>query len=773
MAIPSDYFLLYHGVNLKGVSQVGTLLFSKDDLELFPLLALFLSITRKEYEKMVVMETFRTLCETLNVEKPSNITALYSLQYRCIHTIKKNQNPENMIRLRDTFSYLFKERLLAKNNYQKLLSLFEIPKMNTLEEISTMNPFSFQDKKQQLLTLIQKFETLTEKEKSCLEIEAYLDAQKFSVGITGVMNAGKSTMVNALLGAEVLGTSVVPETANLSILKYGEVPKARVFFWNQEEWDTIVHMAVKIEEMKNFVRETEKVFGEGLKNYIQAQSRVVEIEVKNLSSYTSAEHSGKKCNLVKYVELQTPLRFLQEDVEIVDTPGLDDPVIQREEITKSYISRSDMLLHLMNVSQSATQKDIGFIIDALLYQNVSKLIVIITRADTVSRSALDEVIHYTKSAIESELKIQNKNTKLEHILNSITFLPISGKMAFLARTNEEEAKALGFTLEKSGILNLEHILLETLFGKSSQKSQLIISTAIKKLRTVFHKEKETLAYALILSSQSQEEVEQAWEDFALKKQNNKETMTSLSEDMEYHRENLLAYRVSLTHLLNDAFYLLQTVVRERVVSDVRYSYEKTKKKPEDSRIKVIIETAIKDGILDIVREYRYKLSQKCETLYEQMQEQYEGLDLPSLPEYEEERLFTTFVHGDFLTQNNDLLIAEILMAIDENKAKEIQALDVHVERVLKEALNFIERDVSKKLEVLSLSLIEALIPLLQNPIDRLQSSMEEKEKILGKQRTQYNNEGGINHSIAIEIYEKIQALTAIEEELEGVWDDIS
>ena len=58
---------------------------------------------------------------------------------------------------------------------------------------------------------------------------------------------------------------------------------------------------------------------------------------------------------MKYVELGSKLDFLSDGIEIVDTPGLDDPVIQREEITKSiFISACDMMLHLMNVSQSAT-----------------------------------------------------------------------------------------------------------------------------------------------------------------------------------------------------------------------------------------------------------------------------------------------------------------------------------------------------------------------------------------------------------------------------------
>ena len=60
-----------------------------------------------------------------------------------------------------------------------------------------------------------------------------------------------------------------------------------------------------------------------------------------------------------------------------------------------------MLFHLMNVSQSASQKDIEFLVDALLYQNITKLLIVITRADTVDKKALDEVIAYTKAVHQS------------------------------------------------------------------------------------------------------------------------------------------------------------------------------------------------------------------------------------------------------------------------------------------------------------------------------------------------------------------------------------
>ena len=71
---------------------------------------------------------------------------------------------------------------------------------------------------------------------SLTHIMEKLENQHFSIGITGVLSAGKSTFLNALLSQEILGSSSVPETANLTILRYGESAGARVHFWSKEQW---------------------------------------------------------------------------------------------------------------------------------------------------------------------------------------------------------------------------------------------------------------------------------------------------------------------------------------------------------------------------------------------------------------------------------------------------------------------------------------------------------------------------------------------------------
>ena len=75
-----------------------------------------------------------------------------------------------------------------------------------------------------------------------------MNNQKFSIGITGVMNAGKSTMLNALMGKEIFWSAVVPETANLTIVKHNPTDNAKVFIGIRKSGKKIEDSANSLEK---------------------------------------------------------------------------------------------------------------------------------------------------------------------------------------------------------------------------------------------------------------------------------------------------------------------------------------------------------------------------------------------------------------------------------------------------------------------------------------------------------------------------------------------
>lgn len=764
MGVTSDYFLLYHGIHFDENEAELALALPVTEEENLKLFALFLTISRKAFDDFSSLPSFPKLCKTLNTPVPKGLKELYALQKEIIHLLTEHNSRTAYETLQKTFEVLMHEGLLNKQNYKKLVSLFTFQGSESEEE-KQISAFSFLEEKKQLTESLHSLEAFMVEKKKAEEIRRFLNAQKFSVGITGVMNAGKSTMINALMGKEILGTSVIPETANLTLLQYAQEPSANVFYWNRREWEAIVSSSKELESMREYVTQTEQAFQGDLAKYILETSRMDEIALTQLPQYTSAAHSGKKCNLVKYVTLKTDLKYLQDGVEIVDTPGLDDPVIQREEITKQYISRCDMLLHLMNVSQSATQKDVEFIIDAVLYQNITKVLIVITRADTVSREALDEVIKYTRKAIEDALKVQNKESRLDYLLKTIHFIAISGKNALLCRTDVDKAKSLGMTVENTGMSALEAYLQENLFGASSQKSQLLIRAGRQKIRSLIEAERSRYKNELILASKSKEELEAQYVHFSAEKEKITEKIQSLKEDLNYEKTHLQELSEALDQFLSSEFYTLQTILRERVVSDVRYAYQTSKKIPESSRTEVIIQTAFKDGIIDIVRDYRYRLVKKFEEVSEQYGIKYKNAALPQAEFFDAETFFGDAFSRGFLTQNNSLFIQNIQDVIQRSKAKALPAMDMQIKEIVKVRFLPLEEEIREKLKQLTLVFIEKFVDSLEEPLLEEESFLVQEEKHLKAYIANDDKSESGDRTSVLEIHEKMKKLEKIEKDL--------
>ncbi len=780
MSLANDYFLLFHGINnMEQTSTFGTTE-NKDKEEFFDISALILSATRKDYERFITLDSFKKLVLKITNKDVKNLDDLYQLQYCVIDSIQSDTKNCQIEQMHESFEYLKKHNIIGDSEYNKLVSLFDPEELSICDDeidvedeliIETKKPFK--EIKSELDDLVNELKDIfnsNDFKEELQETTNYLANQKFSIGITGVMNAGKSTMLNALMGQEILGSAVVPETANLTIVKHGK-PEANVFYWNKEEWNRIENSANEIDSIKEFVNETKKIFGDNLPNLIKEESHSEKVDINNLAAYTSAEASGKKCNLVKYVELKSDLNFLADGIEIVDTPGLDDPVIQREEITKEYLAQCDLMLHLMNVSQSATLKDVEFIIDALLYQNITKLLIVITRADTVSKEQLDEVINYTKSSIKRQLIAQNKDSKLDYILNSIKFIPISGKMALLHRTGRSsEAIEAGYNLEDTGILEIEDYLDETLFGTQSSKTDLIIKGAKTQIIKTIEKELKSFNYELVLLSKSKEELEADLDDFNKKKDTNQKIFTSLKEDINIYKKDAKEYIKTLETFLNTELIDLQNVIKQRVFNDVKYSFEKTKKRPESSRIKTIVETAIKDGIVDVIRDYRYKFIKKSQSIGEICEQKYQDLGFVmghKNDNFDARGFFQDDFKSGFLTSSNEVLISKIVNEVSKSKANKLSELDRNIIAFIKEEFEPIEKNILSKANSISEILIENFFNEIAEPLKVFEHKLQKDEKSLQDRIATFEENESNKDKLTIDIHKKIKKLETINKGLKS------
>ena len=670
------------------------------------------------------------------------------------------------------FDLLRKEEIISYDVSRRLISLIALIDEKKVEKIalhvkeSQSEDNFYKTARNKLFTAIENLKQSIESETLLNKIDlipAKLENQSFSIGITGVMNAGKSTMLNALLGQEVLGTSVIPETANLTLIKYAKEPYAKVNFWNAKEWQRIEGGASNLKGMEIFVKETKAHFGKDFESFVTDDGRSETINVEALSLYTSAKHSDKKCNLVKSVELYTDLKFVKDGVQIVDTPGLDDPVIQREEITLDYLSQCDLLIHLMNAAQAATQKDIDFIIDALLYRNIAQLLIVITRIDAVKEKELQEVIAYTKASIEARLKEQNKSSKLDEIIAKIAFIPIAGKLALMHKLGQqEEAIALGYDMERTGLPMVENYLSEVLFGEKSQKANLIISANKKEIEHIALESMHSFENELRLLSISSEEIEK---EVAVHKEEKKEIeafLLRIKNTIAQNKEEMQHYFKTLEKFATNKIDALSGVIKRRIMDDVSYEFSKNKRAPKEERIGYIVAMGIKDGLVDLIRDYRYEFQKKMQGSVDYMQVQYAEFKVEGIQNnFDSNAFFEEHLKSLLVFKNSSVLIKQINDAIFKYGKNDLSTLLLTLDSFFESEFSNIKEMLEPKLANFNKELLDSFILLCEAPAGEIEEVMNTKEEML-ENALRYINDQSVNRQNRIvEIAEKLRVINVV------------
>ncbi len=213
------------------------------------------------------------------------------------------------------------------------------------------------------------------------EFQKNLEEEKFIVSVCGQIKAGKSTLLNSLIFKDlVLPSADIPETAKLTILNYGEKPKFKAYFYTKEEWESIKNSDYW-ENIKKLMNEITKKTGEILTPEEYFGKIHDHDNLSQLKDYVGAK--GKYTLFVKTVELFYPSDILKE-ITIVDTPGTNDPDPARSAVTKEWINRSDAVIYLTYAGRAFDRADKEFIEEYLMTVPKDKIIIGVTKIDTVS-----------------------------------------------------------------------------------------------------------------------------------------------------------------------------------------------------------------------------------------------------------------------------------------------------------------------------------------------------------------------------------------------------
>ncbi|MUG93041.1 dynamin [Scytonema sp. UIC 10036] len=180
----------------------------------------------------------------------------------------------------------------------------------------------------------------------------------FRLLVLGDMKRGKSTLLNALLGENLLPSDVNPCTAVLTILRYGAEKKVTVYYNDGKSPQQL--------DFQNFK----------FKYTIDPQ------EAKKLEQEKKQAFPD-----VDYAVVEYPLPLLSKGIEIVDSPGLNDTEA-RNELSLGYVNNCHAILFVMRASQPCTLGERRYLENYIKGRGLS-VFFLINAWDQVKESLID------------------------------------------------------------------------------------------------------------------------------------------------------------------------------------------------------------------------------------------------------------------------------------------------------------------------------------------------------------------------------------------------
>ncbi len=252
-----------------------------------------------------------------------------------------------------------------------------------------------------------------------------LQSHKFAVGILGEFRRGKSTVINAMLGREIMPSDIVPTTATMNRVSYGLTPYAEL---DLDDGST------------------------------------KRIDVNELSSYVTKldDETTERASHVNEAIVYYPCEFCRNGVDIVDTPGLNDDE-RMNRITEETIPKLDAVIMVLVPESPFSMSEAEFVRNKLMSSDVGRLIFLVNKIDTVRRAKDREKLvedlkkRIRKTVLDRTAEVYGTDSEyyinVERKLKNISIYPISALDALDGRLENDDE-----LVQKSGMLEFEKSL---------------------------------------------------------------------------------------------------------------------------------------------------------------------------------------------------------------------------------------------------------------------------------------------------------------------------
>lgn len=297
---------------------------------------------------------------------------------------------------------------------------------------------------------VRRFETLLQTNNNGNELQKWLkdtqrlcetlESRRFRVAVVGEFNRGKTSFVNALLGKEILPADLMPATAAINRITYGDTPSAYIALKNGQK------KAVEITELAGYIT---KLSVSAMENAARIDEAVV----------------------------QFPSLFCRSGVDLIDTPGMNDEEAMNQ-VTVSRLEDIDLAIIAVDASMPFSMTECAFTVQLLESPQVCQIVLVITKIDTVRQRERQKLVDFMADRVRTDVarRLEQSHSpddpimqKYHAIFDSLCVFAVSSLDALdaLARNDME-------LFENSGFRRLNDELPQIIM--SSQNNNVILNS---------------------------------------------------------------------------------------------------------------------------------------------------------------------------------------------------------------------------------------------------------------------------------------------------------
>lgn len=184
----------------------------------------------------------------------------------------------------------------------------------------------------------------------------------FYVACFGQFKRGKSTLINALVGENILPTGVVPVTSVVTVLRHGDERSSRVRFEGGAWRD---------------------------------------VELRELAEYVTEERNPQNRKGVVAVEVQLPCPLLASGMCLVDTPGVGSVFRGNTDSARAFVPHVDAALMVLGADPPVAADELALAVE--IARQCRQLFIVLNKADKLADTERAQVATFTRRVLAKHL----------------------------------------------------------------------------------------------------------------------------------------------------------------------------------------------------------------------------------------------------------------------------------------------------------------------------------------------------------------------------------